>query len=392
MKFVDVVSLTQNAVAQTLGESYLTANDGTIKAIDSFNLVDVGTDILSSGSADSYVKALLTQMGKMVIDAKRYTSEIPSIFVDSFEWGGFIQQVMFLPQDILQDDMYNLVNGQVYEDHKFYEPNVKAKIFQEAKKVVVPISITDDAMKMAFTGWEQMNSFLSGIHTNVDNTITLALEAYAHMLVSCAVATSIKKTTTSVHLGTEFYGTETLETKTYKQMLDDKEFLVYALKRISKVKDDMKRMTTNFNNGTVPVFTDSSDAKCCLLADFARACKFDVNANTYNKEDIAIGDFDKITAWQAFKATDQPNFDVETSSKIMIGADPTNKLGLGTTAFTQGGVIGIVYDRRGIGLCPYKTKVTSNYTASADFWNEYHHQLVNYLLNDNYNMVAFTLD
>ena len=392
MKFKDVTALTQEAVAQTLGSAYLTAADGKIKPIESFNLVDVGTDVLASGSVDSYVKSLLTQMGKMVIDAKRYTSELPSIFVDSFEWGGFVQRVIFSPQDLLEDNMYNLVNGQVYEEHKFYEPNAKARIFEEAKKIVCPISLTDDAMKMAFTGWDQMNEWTTGINVNVENTITLAMEAYAHMLVSCAIATSVKKTNTAVHLGTEFYGATVLATKTFKDMLSDKAFLVYALKRISKVRDDMHRYTTSFNNGLVPVFTDNSDSKCALLAEFARSCKFEVGANTFNKDDIAIGDFDTISAWQAFKASDKPNFDVETASTIMIGADAQNKLGLGTDAFTQRGIVGMVYDRRSIGLCPYKIKVTSNYTSSADFWNFFHHQLVNYVLDDYYNIVAFTLD
>ena len=76
----------------------------------------------------------------------------------------------------------------------------------------------------------------------------------------------------------------------------------------------------------------------------------------------------------------------------MIGADAQNKLGIGTTAFAQSGIIGLVYDKRAIGLCPFKQKVTSNFTASADFWTQWHHCLCNYLINDNYNMVAFALD
>lgn len=392
MKFTDVTAITQNAVSQILGKAYLTADDGKIKSIDSFNLIDVGKDVLSSGSVDSYVKACVSQMGKMIIDSKRYTSELPSIFVESFDWGGFIQTIMFSPQDLLKDDMYELVDGQVYEEHKFYEPNVKAKIFEEAKKIVCPISLTDDAMKMAFNNWDEMNTFLSGIQTNVQNTITLGLEAYAHMLVSCAIAISIKKTSTCRHLGTEFYGATTLATKTLKDILSDKEFLVYALEQISTVRDNMKRYTTAFNNGEIPVFTDSTDNKCALLSQFVRSCKFKVGANTFNKDDIAIGDFDTITAWQAFKATDKPNFDIDTISKVMIGADAQNKLGIGTTAFTQSGIIGLVYDKRAIGLCPFKQKVTSNFTASADFWTQWHHCLCNYLINDNYNMVAFALD
>lgn len=75
MKFVDVTTLTQEAVAQTLGTTYLT-KDGKLASIESYKLVDVGKDVLDSGSVDAYVKSLLTQMGKMVVDAKRYAGRI----------------------------------------------------------------------------------------------------------------------------------------------------------------------------------------------------------------------------------------------------------------------------------------------------------------------------
>ena len=74
MKFNDVVELTQNAVAQTLGSTYM-EKDGKLAPLTSFNLVDVGKDVLASGSVDSYVKALLTQMGKMIIESKVYKAE-----------------------------------------------------------------------------------------------------------------------------------------------------------------------------------------------------------------------------------------------------------------------------------------------------------------------------
>ena len=37
------------------------------------------------------------QMGKMVVDAKRYAAELPSMFVDNFEWGGYVERVYFAP-------------------------------------------------------------------------------------------------------------------------------------------------------------------------------------------------------------------------------------------------------------------------------------------------------
>lgn len=389
MKFNNVVELTQNAVAQTLGSEYM-EKLGTLSELSSYKLVDVGKDVLDGGSVDSYVKALLTQIGKLYIESREYVSELDSIYIDSFDWGGYLERVYFAPQDLVTDDMFNLVNGNTYEDHKFYKPNVSAKIFEEAKTIMCPISLTEDAVKMAFTSWDEMNKFLSGIQQNVRNTIDLGLDAYAHMLVSCAIAVSDKALHNSVHLLTEAKEKGIVPTETTSEKaLNNEAYLVYCLNRIRNVEKYMHRLTTAYNNGSVPM--QAKEVNKILLTDFVSSTKFNVRANTYNLDEIGIGSYDEISAWQGI--TDGTNkFDYATNSSIKIAADSTNKLGIGTESVSLTNAIGLVFDRMALGICPYRSKVTSNYTAIADFWNEYHHMLVNYILDSNYSMVAFFND
>ena len=389
MKFIDVVELTKSAVAQSLGNEYM-EKVGDLSALDSYKLVDIGKDVLDGGTVDSYVKSLLTQIGKLYIESREYVSELNSIYIDSFDWGGYLERVYFSPQDLVVDEMFNLVNGNSYDDHKFYKPNVSAKIFEESKTIMCPISLTEDAVKMAFSSWDEMNKFLSGIQQNVRNTIDLGLDAYAHMLVSCAIAVSDKALNNSIHLLTEAKekGIVSSET-TSEQALNNEGYLVYCLNRIRNVEKYMHRMTTAYNNGSVPM--QAKDVNKILLTDFVSSTKFNVRANTYNLDEVGIGSYDEVSAWQGI--TDGTNnFDYSTNSKIMITADPTNKLGIGTEAVTLCNAIGLLFDRMALGICPYRSKVTSNYTAIADFWNEYHHMLVNYILDSNYSMVAFFND
>ena len=389
MKFIEVVELTKSAVAQSLGNEYM-EKVGDLSALDSYKLVDIGKDVLDGGTVDSYVKSLLTQIGKLYIESRKYVSELNSIYIDSFDWGGYLERVYFSPQDLVTDEMFNLVNGNSYDDHKFYKPNVSAKIFEESKTIMCPISLTEDAVKMAFSSWDEMNKFLSGIQQNVRNTIDLGLDAYAHMLVSCAIAVSDKALNNSIHLLTEAKekGIVSSET-TSEQALNNEAYLVYCLNRIRNVEKYMHRMTTAYNNGSVPM--QAKDVNKILLTDFVSSTKFNVRANTYNLDEVGIGSYDEVSAWQGI--TDGTNnFDYSTNSKIMITADPTNKLGIGTEAVTLTNAIGLLFDRMALGICPYRSKVTSNYTAIADFWNEYHHMLVNYILDSNYSIVAFFND
>ena len=389
MKFNEVVELTQNAVAQTLGSEYM-EKLGTLSELSSYKLVDVGKDVLDGGSVDSYVKSLLTQIGKLYIESREYVSELDSIYIDSFDWGGYLERVYFAPQDLVTDDMFNLVNGNTYEDHKFYKPNVSAKIFEEAKTIMCPISLTEDAVKMAFTSWDEMNKFLSGIQQNVRNTIDLGLDAYAHMLVSCAIAVSDKALNNSIHLLSEAKEKGIVPTETTSEKaLNNEAYLVYCLNRIRNVEKYMHRLTTAYNNGSVPM--QAKEVNKILLTDFVSSTKFNVRANTYNLDEIGIGSYDEVSAWQGIN--DGTNkFDYATNSSIKIAADSTNKLGIGTQSVSLTNAIGLVFDRMALGICPYRSKVTSNYTAIADFWNEYHHMLVNYILDSNYSMVAFFND
>ena len=393
MKRVDVVELTQKALAMTMGAEYM-EKLGDLEALDSYKLVDVGREVTGSATREIFSKALISLMAKMEIDERTYTGEISSIFVDNFDWGGFVERVYFTPDQIIDDDMWNLVNGQVYENTlKFFEPGVKAKIFEESKGFMIPSSWSEDVLKEAFRGWDEMTRFLSGRRTMIRNTMTLALQSYAHALVSCAVAVSVAKTENAVHVLTEAVAAGIIEDgTTAEEALLNENFNIFFMKRLAEVRGYLADYGTGFNNGEIPTFTPDGDNKLILLKAVENAFKFEGKRQTFNLQEIGFGDYEAISKWQGYKADGEANYSFDVISKIMIAADSGNKLGIGTSAFTQSGVAALLFDHRALGLCPYKEKTTSNYVGSADFWNEYLHILVNYILDDNFPIIAFILD
>lgn len=393
MKHVDVVALTQKAVAQAMGDTYM-EQIGDLGALDSYKLADVGREVLAAGTREVFSKALISLMAKMEIDERRYTGEIKSIFVDNFDWGGFVERVYFTPDQIIEDDMWSLVNGTVYENSlKFFEPGVKAKIFEEAKGFMIPSSWSEDVLKEAFHGWEEMGRFLSGRRTMIRNTLTLALQSYAHMLISCGIAVSIAKTEKAVHLYTEALAAGIVtEGTTFEEALKSEAFNLFFMKRLAETRGYLADFGTGFNNGDIPTFTLEDDNKLILLKAVETSFKFNGKRQTYNLDQIGFGPYETVAKWQGFAASGESNYNLDTVSTVMIAADSSNKLGIGTSAFTQAGIAAVCFDHRAMGLCPYKEKTTSNYVGSADFWNEYLHILVNYILDDNFPIVAFVYD
>lgn len=391
MVFKDVVDITKEAIAQAMGTEYMD-KIGDFAALKSYELVDVGKDVTDSGSVETYSKAVLSLIGKMVIDSRLYETNLPSIIVDSFEWGGYLERIYFAPTEIMDDPAYNLVAGKSYGDieHTFYKPNVSAKIFEEAKAIMAPISLQRDQIKQSFENWEQLNTFLSGVLRSVKNTITLALKTYSHMLISSAVAVSVKATNTAVHLLTD-YNAEYSLSFTEDEARHSKDFLIYCLKRMYLTRSEMTDYSTVFNNKSIPTFSTNGTLKTILLNQFIASIRFDVYPSTFDKSTLGLGEFDTINSWQGI-LEDGKTYTFDTVSSISIDADANNKLGIGTDAFKQSGVIGLIFDEMAIGICLHKAKVTSTYTASADFWTEFHKELLNYLLDANYNMVAFVID
>ena len=392
-RVISIYDTVQKAVAQALGDTYM-SQIGTLADLPSYKLADVGNAVFdAAGGVDVVVKSLVDALGEFECEVRPYEGDLSSLMVKPMEWGGFVERAYIGLAEIIDDPRLNLVNGTSYDDHVYYAPNVQAKIYQEAKGILTPYSLTEDLLKTAFTGWPQMDKFLGGIRANANRTVEAGINSMKHMLVQTGIATSVAATSTAVHLLTDAIADGIVASgTTAEEALLDPGFLAYALMTIATVRDNMKVLSTAYNNGAVPTNAYSDeDTKLVLLNRFEKACKFMLKSKVFNKDELSIGDYDMTAAWQGHDSG-SGKFDLQTVSSVKIAADANNKLGIGTSAFSQDYVIAFAFDRLALGLCPFNRKVTSSYTAITDHWNTYHHLFCNALLDANYNMVAFIVD
>lgn len=393
MKRVDVIDLTKKAIAQAMGDEYMDQT-GDLGALSSEKLVDVGRAVTAETVINSFTNGLIALLGKHVIDARLYSSKLPSIYVDSFDWGGFIERTRIGLGDILADPMYNKVAGTSYADmeHTYYAQDIQSKVFDECKAFMTPVSIERNELTEAFTSMDKLDEFISAKLRMIQSTINLGLAVYEKMLVSCAIAVSDKKTGTAVHLITEAVAKGILEEGAdINDARKSKDFLIYALRRMKVTRDYMLEPSVAFNDGSIPTWCEDLP-NLIMLNEFASDIEFTVKPDTFNPEYLGVGDFDKIVSWQGIKDSEGGAFTFDNVSTISLAADATGKLGIGTGPYTTTGAVALLFDPMAIGLCLRRNKVTSSYTACADFWNTFNHELVNYLLDTSYGLVAFILD
>lgn len=396
MKLEDVKVLTQKALAQSMGKDYMEQN-GYLEGIPAEKLIDIGRDVEEMGTTEKFTKALVSLMAKFECTTLGYKMLYSDIVVDRIEWGGFVQRAKIDIADVYDDPMSAPVNKQSYAEleHTFFQPKVTAKIYEEGKDLMIPISIAAEISKESFNGWDAMNSFLSQIRESVRETRDMVMDSWANVLVNSAIAESCKATNTEVKLKTmaiaDGVAGVTAE-DTPEKLLLNKEFLSYASEKIGVIRSNMKARTDVYNNKSFSVGAIQQNAY--FLTPFIKARMNGLLADTYNRDERDIGEFVEVPRWQAVKGgtSDTTPFGFSDVSSIFFSADATNKLGLGVEEVTLNNIIGVVFDKRALGICAFREKMTTNYTASADFWNEYLHLLINFILDTDYNIVAFSLN
>lgn len=411
MIMIDGCDVLREAACQASGVTWTLSDGSTVTSpeiadLKSWEVTDIGRNVVDPNTGEivrntteSFFKSLVSVLARIEVLARAYKGDLSDLMVKDDEWGGFIQRVAYELGDILNDPKYNLMaNYQAgkkeysQEEMGFYPLKVHSKVYEEAVPIMTPYSIPTDQIKEACRDEAEMGSIISGIRAAIRNTVELALQSMRHMLVQSGIAVSIAGTKNAVNLLEKWQDETGDTTVTVNNWRLHPEFVAFCLETISETRDNMKTLTNAFNDGSVPIFTDDDYSKLILLNKFDKIARFGVKASTYNEKNLAIGDYTTTSSWQGFDASSKPKFDFSTVSTVKIAADSGNKLGIGTSAFEQSGVIAVLFDRYAMGISPYKRKTTSQYIAVGDYVNNFVHTLCGTMLDTTYSLIAFYID
>lgn len=420
----NVLEVTKSAVAQLINKGYMDVENGNLEQLDAQYIVDLGKKLEADSNgnitvdtpADIFFKALLSQMGKIVVDTRSYVAELPKLYVDSVNWGLFTEYIMIDLSDVMIDEMWNPDGFINYSDPSVsdpvklsgaeegariaslefgcYKPPVSARLYGKPHGIMVALTTARDQFFTAFRGLDEYSSFLAGLFNSVENTIQVKAEIYAHMCVSMGIATA-KANGNEINLLTE-YNTLTNKTLTVASCFNDPDFLRYSLQRIAEVKYNIRRFTASYNNHEHVTF--ASEPQLILLHQYATATKFGLKANTYHEELIGVGDYDTVASWQSVVSTGNTSpYNLTTASTISLTPKAVKEAGIEVANEDEGdegvitGVIGVVYDRMAMGITIDRKKTTSQYSATRDTTNYFYHALVSYIVNSNYPIVSFVV-
>lgn len=387
MQVKQIYTLINSVSKEVLGNSELISEDLT-------GLVDLGNEVFNQNAVDNYVKSLVNHIGKVVFVNRPYAGKIPSVLMDAWEFGSVLEKISADLPEAEENKSWELTDGTDYSQDVFHKPKVTAKFFNSKVTFEVPVSITERQVKESFTNAEQLNAFLSMIYNAVEKSITIKTDALIMRTINNMIAQTLladvesfggasntdytsASTARCVNL-LKLYNDNKGTTLTAAKALTDPEFIKFASYTIGLYTDRLASISSAFNIGGKPRFTPRENLHVVLLSDFEKAARAYLYSDTYNKEQVLLPNAESVPFWQGSGT----RYDFSSTAHIKIKETSGKTIEIS-------GVLGVMFDRDALGVCNLNRRVTTNYNAKAEFFNNYYKFDAGYFNDTNENFVVF---
>ncbi len=376
MKVTQLKDIVNTVTSEVLGKENVVSEDLS-------NLVDIGNEIIDTDNVDNYVKKLIDRIGKVIFVNRLYAGGVPSVLMDSWEFGSIVEKISADMPDADENDSWKLEDGQEYSQDTFYQPKVSAKFFNSKVTFDVKLSFTTQQVKESFSSVNELNAFLSMLETGVKNSMTVKLDGLIMRTINNMTAQTLYKgqAMQKVNLLTA-YNTATGQKLTADKALLDKDFLKFASLLIKKYQARITKMSKLFNQGEKARFTNINDLHTVLLSDFADSAEVYLMSDTYHNDTVSLPQHETVPYWQGSGTT--YSFSDVSSIKVKIN-DGTKT----AKDVTQAGIVGVMFDTNALGVSNLNQRTTTAYNARAEFYTNFYKMDAGYFNDLNENFVVF---
>lgn len=395
MDVKQIYTLINSVSGEVLGKTDIVTEDLT-------GIVDLGTEVFNQNAVDNYVKSLVNHIGKVIFVNRPYAGKVPSVLMDAWEFGSVLEKISADVPEAEENDTWNLTDGQSYDQDVFHKPTVTAKFFNSKVTFEVPVSITERQVKESFSNAAQLNGFISMIYAAVEKSMTIKADALIMRTINNMIAETVladaqafgataagdmaganlssASTARCVNL-LKLYKTSASTTLTAEQALTNPDFIRFASYVMGTYADRLQSISTVFNIGGKERFTPKDMLHVVLLSDFAKAAQTYLYSDTFNRGDVLLPQAETVPFWQG----SGQNYEFASTGNINIKES-------GGKAVEISGVLGVMFDRDALGVCNLDRRVTTNYNAKAEFFNNYYKFDAGYFNDTNENFVVFFIE
>lgn len=407
MEVKQIYQIIKEVSGEVLGKTNIVQEDLT-------GIVDLGEEVFNQSAVDNYVKSLVNHIGKVIFVNRPYAGKAPSVLMDAWEFGSVLEKISADVPEAEENDTWDLKDGTEYKQDVFHKPTVTAKFFNSKVTFEVPVSITERQVKESFSNAAQLNGFISMIYAAVEKSMTIKADALimrtinnmvAETVLADAVAfggtegdltkANLSKASTArcvnlLKLYNDKYSPATPESPTptpnpnaltAAKAITDPDFIRFASYVMGTYADRLQSISTVFNVGGKERFTPKDMLHVVLLSDFAKAAQTYLYSDTFNRGDVLLPQAETVPFWQG----SGKNYDFASTGYIKVKES-------GGKDVEIRGVLGVMFDRDALGVCNLDRRVTTNYNAKAEFFNNYYKFDAGHFNDTNENFVVFFIE
>lgn len=384
MKVEQIYTLCNQISGEVLGKTDL------MKA-DLSNVVDYGEVIIGANALDNYVKSLIDHIGKMVFVDRVYAGSAPSVLMDGWEFGSVLEKVTMakLPQ-AQANDSWNLQNGRRYETDIFTAPEVSAKFYNGMSTFEIPMSFAEKQAKSAFSSAQQLNAFFSMIQTAIENSMTIKTDQLIMDTINSMTAETLFNynakgdysgagNTRAINL-LKLYNDRFGQNLTADKCISDGGFIKWASFMIGLYSGRMTKLSTLFNIGGMERFTTADRLHLVMLDEFSKAADVYLQSDTFHEQYTALPNAETVPFWQGSGTA----YDFASTSAINVKCNEHEVV--------ADGILAVMFDREALGVSNLDKRVTSQYNARGEFYNNWYKFDAGYFNDLNENFVVFYVE
>ena len=374
MLVTQVKDLVNLATKEALGAEAVQTEDLT-------NVVDMGEAIFNAKAVDAYVRSLVNHIGKVIFVNRPYSGSAPSVLMDGWEFGSVLEKITAELPEASENETWNLQDKQSYDPNIFYKPTVEAKFYNKRVTFEIDVSITERQVKQSFSSATQLNAFVSMIYNEVDKAMTIKIDS----LVMKTIVNMISVTMTDANANRAvnllaLYNSEIAPSTplTAAKALYNLDFIKFASYKMKLYATRLGTISRLFNIGGKARFTPRDMLHIVMLEEFKSSADVYLQSDTFHNEFVKLPEAEGVAYWQG-SGTD---YAFASTSKIMVKDAKGNST-------TKTGILAVMFDRDALGVCNKDKRVTTDYNAKAEFYNNFYKFDCEYFNDTNENFVVF---
>lgn len=334
---------------------------------------------------DAVMNAISNILTRTIFSIRPYSAKMQGLEMDTFRWGGMMRKLSIADsawQDdpafkypVLFDSTQNPATGDGGEvdPWKIKKPNILQTNFYGQSVYYDSMTITEDQLETAFTGPEQLGSFLSLLMTNLANRLEMSNESIRRGLVCNAIGALYDENNSDrvVHLLTEynFLTGLSLTGQDVYQPDNFSAFTKWVYSRVAEITDlftaNSQMFQTVITGKPIMRHTPLEDQRVYLYSPMQRQIEARVLADTFHDNFLRYSDVESLAYWQSIDSRD-------TVEVIPSYVDNTGTLVTPAQAVTVENVFGLIFDRDCMGMTVLDRRVLSTRVNEAGLYRNIH--------------------